>query len=148
MQLFFNPNKNRVQDIATGRNKKVVGYYSNDTLEQMKNRTGANIILIDKDEALERQECSLRNRLVKQPIEIDEKTWYEMLGQLPPKKWKNNDLGESFLCPELIAGSIGSFYVRLNTPFGEKFFTLNESVDFTHEAAIAKCQKAFFENQG
>lgn len=108
--LFVIPGKTSAQDgvkehLETG---ELFGMYSGDTVDEMKERTGA--VLKDTDEFVTESEKAMTTG----PVEITEEQYEYALEVLPPCDWQHGPGTQSFYMSEFYSGDVTTFYVRLN----------------------------------
>jgi hypothetical protein len=107
--LFVVPGKTNAQDgvkehLETG---ELFGMYSGDTVDEMKERTGA--VLRDADEFIAESEKAMTT----DPVEITEEQYEYALEVLPPCDWQHGNGNQSFYMSEFYSGDVTTFYVRL-----------------------------------
>lgn len=74
--------------------------------------------------------------------EITEERWHDMLEVLPPASWATADGVNSFYVIEALTGTIHSWFARVKTPTGERFFEVLEHYDAGNAKIAAKVRKA------
>ena len=133
--LFVAPGKDYAQDgvkehLETG---ELFGMYSGDTVEEMKERTGA--VLVDADKFVVESEKAMTT----DPEEITEEQYQYALEVLPPYGWEHRPFQESFYMSEFYSGDVTTFYVRL----GKRYFSFRAPLGagdtrMNHEARVKK----------
>ena len=97
---------------------------------------GTNLIVLPVDEACTRYETQFK----REPVEITEERWHEMLGVLPPVAWRSDSTGESFKISELTAGTITAIFVRID----DRYFELADTIALPHRECLARVVAKFF----
>ncbi|MDD4937136.1 MAG: hypothetical protein PHT60_15340 [Acidiphilium sp.] len=108
-KLFYVPGSTHAIDYAREIAGQYVSVYGGRTLAELAEEY-PGVVLGDEDSFIEQQERALST----DPKEITETQFMDALEMLPPLHWMNHGAGESFKCPEFIAGNITTIYARLN----------------------------------
>ncbi len=124
--VFYQPGKTIIDFVKNGLSE-VYG----ETLEQIQARyPGAEIGDYDTVKA------EIEAGMIHPAKRITEEEWMYALETLPPMKWRNGVLSESFMMSELTYGNITAIYVRI----ADRFYTLQDRVSLSHVEIIRKCE--------
>ena len=124
-KCFFQPSQKIVIDLVRDNGLSMYGHL---TLAQVQAREGADVIIIDTDDAIEQ----IRASHIKPPVEISEERFFEMLEILPPEKWVRFKTEESFQVSERITGNIVMIFVRI----GSRYVEMHDDMTLTHEDRV------------
>lgn len=106
-------------------------------LERHAAEYGTALVVLPVDEAFARYE----NAFKREPVEITEDRWHEMLGVLPPVGWRTAPYNhESFKISERTAGSVTAIFVRID----DRYFELSDSITLPHLDCVARVLARFF----
>ena len=129
-RVFFDQKSQNLVDSVHEVNGVVRGYYSHQTLEEMKVRY-PDIVVMDTMEAVKLHE----SKFITPVTEIDHDRFDEMLNVLPPSRWVRFAGREHFHICERISGSIVSWCVRI----GSRYFTFQDTSNMTTQQVAERC---------
>ncbi len=136
-RVFFDQKSQNLVDSVHEVNGVLRGFYSHQTLEEMKVRY-PEIVVMDTMEAVKLHE----SKFITPVTEIDDDRFSDMLEVLPPSRWKHFPGGEHFHICERISGNIVSWCVRI----GSRYFTFQDVSNLSTDD-IAKSCVAFIDAQ-
>lgn len=109
------------------------GSMSGYTVEQLAAQYGAPVTIVLYEEAVAHD----RRRIVSEPVEVSEWTYFHMLEVMPPARWMRVLDAEIFYVPEPIYADVVSWYISL----GGKFYVMKDSCTLPIEGLKAAIQK-------
>jgi len=133
-KVFYRPGERWTYDSVVVRDGQEVGEFTNQTLEQAKEKH-PDLVCIEKEECV-RQIIEL---VVKPAQEISASAFKDMLALLPPCSWVKTPSAETFHMSEFDVFDITGIYVRL----GARYFVLRDTYKLTHDERIAKVRETF-----
>jgi hypothetical protein len=129
-QVFYIPGKPSILDVAlTGADGVLRGGYSRKTFAEIQ-ADHPDAIVDDLGKVSEQ----IESLFVTAPIEIDQAQFYEMMGALPPKHWRNHGISESFQMIEHTSGNITAIFCRIEN----RYFEMQNQAGMSHED-IMRC---------
>jgi hypothetical protein len=131
MQCFYVPGSLHIIDTATTSGLSTI---CKETLVQIRVRY-PNAELRDFDEVLGEIEQLNEQRFNQPPIEINEERWNEMMGVLPPMKWRSGCGAESFMICEATVSHFHSIFCKVS----DRYFEMTDSKFLTHEEIVGRC---------
>ena len=106
-------------------------------LDKLSAEYGTALVILPVDEACARYE----NAFKREPVEITEDRFHEMLGVLPPVSWRTAPCShESFKISEQTAGSVTAIFVRVD----DRYFEFADSITLPHRDCVARVLGKFF----
>lgn len=122
-------------------NGKLVSEFGGDTLEDLKAkaRVSPEAVVCPLEEALDKAEALVRERLCGSPQRLSYEqwaAWMVMLECLPPNRWDTLGDAEAFMVPEPVSGTIYTYGVRIN----KDYFSINEDAGKSLAGVIALCK--------
>lgn len=134
--VFYVPGSNHVIDCAWNPEGKgwQTAIKATPQAELLKKYPDAQLLTWDEVEPLLR-EADIK-KYKKEPFEVTEERWYEMLEVLPPMKWRSGRGAESFMLSEGLAGNLRTIFCRI----GDRYFELADESCLTHEQIADLCQ--------
>lgn len=125
------------KDPDTGRD--LVAYTDGQTLaDYLMDKSGLRLVSLAE---LDRLEAAFIESL-KTVTETNQAQWDHMLGCLPPSDWGTFQGVEIFRLIEAQRGSLYSWFARVKTPMGERYFEVVEDGRAGHAKIAAKVQEA------
>ena len=133
-QCFYQPGTLSIIDLAVERDGALRGRYSNESLDEMRQRYPGAIVG-DLDAFIEDKERQLRT----EPEAITAAQFEAALCVLPPLDYRGSAVSESFKCSEMFSGRITAVYCHLRVDGREHYFTFSDVRTIKHEAIVARC---------
>lgn len=133
---FYVPGSHTGVDTARLVNGVWVGFYSNETQEQLALRY-PGVILCDYETMLPQIKSAERAKFQKSPERITKEVFWNALEDLPPIDWRNDGVSESFKFQERISGPFTHIYARI----GADYFMMCDDIRTPHAFIINQCQQ-------
>ena len=125
--VFYSPDKNIIIDFVMSDGRSEV---ERETLKEIRLRH-PDAIITEWEQAHTAREDSFKIA----PIRISKERWTRALEILPPARWHNDGMCESFKMSELTCGSITAIYVRI----ADRYYTFQDSFLLTHSQCVERC---------
>jgi len=128
-KVVYVPGAMNVIDFMVERSGEQRGGYSNETLEQIRQRHPGAIVG-ELDAFVVERDARLRT----EPVEITPAQWIDALEVLPPLDHCYDGTACTFKCMEMFCGTITAVYCRI----GGRCFTFNDDASIKHADIVKK----------
>lgn len=134
MQIFLNPDTATTIDVAVSRHGQMVGEFSRQTLEEIRQRY-PNAQLGTADDVQKIRD----NKMKSEPVEITKADYDAAMDVLPPHDLSADVRGASFKSSEPLSGSLTAIYAYDRQK--DIYWTFNDSMTLRHDAIMKRVQR-------